>query len=115
MLLERPVDFQESRFRYPLTQNFFTAKIANQVKRDTAQGRSQGGQDDVKNKTPAVLIDVSHHDSVYRHAKQRGVHPGNGEYPPHPERLKQRPDPRRVARQNMSYRLQRELSLSEYS
>src|SRR4030081_3042864 len=104
MLLEWPGDFQKSRLGYPLTQNFLAAKIANQVERDTAQGRAEGGHNDVKNKTPAVLVHVPDHD---------GVHASDGEYAPHSERLKQRPDPRRVARQNMSNSFQRELILSE--
>src|SRR5208282_759424 len=87
------MDFRESFRGKPLAEQDLAACVPNDVNPNAAERGADCGEQDIKQKARAVVVDVADEDGIERHAEKRAVDGGKREYPPGTKRSEQMLNP----------------------
>src|SRR5690242_3006264 len=98
MAFKRGMDLCVALLADSLAQNFFSAKVAEQIEHGTADSGSGGGESHVEQHVARLVIDVTGNYGVHGQAHESGINARDGEYSPRSERGEKAPKPRRIVR-----------------
>ena len=112
MPVEGSANSFEFRAGHSLQQQNLASPVADPVKQDAACRRASCGQQRIKKRIGAILINVSRNHRVKGHAEECGIDSRDGEYCPRTQRLEQSPNESDIARAEMFQEIQIERTSS---